>query len=177
MASEVILPRVDMDMASGKFARWLVGEGERVREGQPLFEIETDKAAMEVEATASGLLRGQRAQPGEVLPVGAVLAWIVGENEAFDPDLQALAGELRALLAPAATPMPANDAETFAPSPSVDGPTRATPLARRLARERGVDLTALSGSGPQGPRAGARRARAHGAARRAIARPWRAIEP
>ncbi|HYA71934.1 MAG TPA: biotin/lipoyl-containing protein, partial [Roseiarcus sp.] len=144
MAREVILPRVDMDMATGKMGRWFVAEGERVREGQALFEIETDKAAMEIEAPASGVLRGVRAKAGDALPVGAVLGWIVGEDEAFDPDMQALAGELRALLGSAAAP--AEPARTT----SAAGRGRATPLARRLARERGLDLADVAGSGPGG---------------------------
>ena len=144
MASEVILPRVDMDMATGKMGRWFVAEGERVREGQPLFEIETDKAAMEVEAPASGVLRGVRAKTGDALPVGSVVGWIVGEDEAFDPDLQALAGELRALLGASAPP--AERASTK----SARGRGRATPLARRLARARGLDLADVAGSGPNG---------------------------
>ena len=74
-----------------------------MREGQPLFEIEADPATTEVEAPASGVLRGLRAKPGDHLPAGATLAWIVGEDEPFDPDLQVLAGELRALLAPVAS--------------------------------------------------------------------------
>ena len=78
MAKEVVLPRVDMDMATGKMGRWFVAEGERVREGQLLFEIETDKAAMEVEAPASGVLRGVRARVGDVLPVGAVVGCVAG---------------------------------------------------------------------------------------------------
>ena len=102
MAVEVTLPRVGLNAATGKLNRWLVAEGERVREGQPLFEIEADQAATEVEAPASGVLRGRRAEAGDRLPVGATVAWIVGDGESFDPDLQALAGELRALLAPAA---------------------------------------------------------------------------
>ncbi|MGD0641882.1 MAG: acetoin dehydrogenase dihydrolipoyllysine-residue acetyltransferase subunit [Roseiarcus sp.] len=150
MASEVVLPRVDMDMATGKMGRWLVAEGERVREGQLLFEIETDKAAMEVDAPASGVLRAVRAQAGEVLPVGSVIAWIVGEDEAFDPDMQALAGELRALLA--AAPPRAEASAPGAPAPSTPAGARgrATPLARRLARERGLDVADIAGSGPNG---------------------------
>ena len=144
MAREVVLPRVDMDMTTGKMGRWFVAEGERVREGQPLFEIETDKAAMEVEAPASGVLRGVRAKTGDALPVGSVVGWIVGEDEAFDPDLQALAGELRALLGASAPP--AERASTK----SAGGRGRATPLARRLARARGFDLADVAGSGPNG---------------------------
>ncbi len=151
MAKEVILPRVDMDMTTGKMGRWLVAEGERVREGQPLFEMETDKAAMEVEAPASGVLRAVRAQSGDALPVGAVVGWIVGEDEDFDPDMLALAGELRALLTPSAS-----RAETAPPSrpsgssTSAGGRRRATPLARRLAREKGLDIADVAGSGPIG---------------------------
>lgn len=144
MAREIVLPRVDMDMATGKMGRWFVAEGEQVREGQPLFEIETDKAAMEVEAPASGVLRGVRAKAGDALPVGSVVGWIVGEHEAFDRDLQALAGELRALLG--ASTASAERAST----PAAVGRGRATPLARRLTRERGLDLADVAGSGPNG---------------------------
>ena len=130
MAKEVVLPRVDMDMATGKMGRWFVAEGERVREGQLLFEIETDKAAMEVEAPASGVLRGVRAQAGDALPVGSVVGWIVGEDEPFDPDLQALAGELRALLAASAPPAAASA------SPSEASRSRSAPAGSAAARRR-----------------------------------------
>jgi len=103
MAVEVTFPPVALEVGAGKLNRWLAAEGEGVREGQPLFEIETGSAATQVEAPASGVLRGLRAKPGDHLPAGATLAWIVGEDEPFDPDLQVLAGELRALLAPAAS--------------------------------------------------------------------------
>jgi len=103
MAVEVILPRVASNAATGRLNRWFADEGDHVCEGQPLFEIDADQAAMAVDSPASGVLRGLRAGAGDALPVGATLAWIVGEGELFDPDLQALAGELRALLAPAAT--------------------------------------------------------------------------
>ena len=83
MATEVILPRVDMDMETGKFASWLVAEGASVKKGQALFEIETDKAAMEVDAPADGVLRGVTAVSGDVLPVGTVVGWIVAPGEVF----------------------------------------------------------------------------------------------
>jgi len=118
MAVEVVFPPVALDAETGRLNRWLAAEGERVSAGQPLFEIEADPAATEIEAPASGVLRGLRAKAGDRLPVGATLAWIVGEDEPFDPDLQALAGELRALLAPA----PAA-AATQSDAPD-DGPAR-----------------------------------------------------
>jgi pyruvate dehydrogenase E2 component (dihydrolipoamide acetyltransferase) len=130
MAVEVIWPRVASNAETGKLNRWLAAEGERVREGQPLFEIEADQAATAVEASASGVLRGLRAKAGDRLPVGATVAWIVGEDELFDPDLQALAGELRALLAPAAASSQ-SDAPGDAPArpDEADARTHAAPPA------------------------------------------------
>ncbi|MBV9289939.1 MAG: hypothetical protein JO288_19360 [Hyphomicrobiales bacterium] len=97
MAHEIVMPRVDMDMASGRMGRWHAAEGAHVIQGETLFEIETDKAAMEVEAPASGVLRFVGAQEGDVLPVGACIGWIVAEGEDFVPaaataDAAALAG-------------------------------------------------------------------------------------
>ena len=77
MAEEVILPRVDMDMTEGKIAHWYVHNGDRVRRGQVIFEIETDKATMEIEATADGVLQGSDGATGVVLPVGHVVGWIL----------------------------------------------------------------------------------------------------
>ena len=83
MATEVILPKVDMDMATGRISRWLVAEGAVVKQGDPLFEIETDKAAMEIEAPASGTLRSPSPEGSEI-PVGNAVAWIVGAGESFN---------------------------------------------------------------------------------------------
>jgi pyruvate dehydrogenase E2 component (dihydrolipoamide acetyltransferase) len=144
MAVEVILPRIARNAATAKLNRWLAAEGERVREGQPLFEIESDQAATEVEAPASGVLRGLRAEVGDWLPVGATVAWIVGEDESFDPDLQALAGELRALLAPAAS-APQSTAPDDAPARADDAGERplALPPAPALVIGAGARLNRL----------------------------------
>ena len=144
MAVEVILPRIARNAATAKLNRWLAAEGERVREGQPLFEIESDQAATEVEAPASGVLRGLRAEVGDWLPVGATVAWIVGEDESFDPDLQALAGELRALLAPAASALQST-APDDAPARSDDAGERplALPPAPALVIGAGARLNRL----------------------------------
>ena len=127
MAVEVILPPIASGADTGRLNRWLAAEGEYVREGQPLFEIDADSAATEVEASASGVLRGLRAKAGDRLPIGATLAWIVGQDEPFDPDLQALAGELRALLAPSASSPPSN-APREAPPQADDADLRAPAL-------------------------------------------------
>jgi pyruvate dehydrogenase E2 component (dihydrolipoamide acetyltransferase) len=163
VAVEVILPKVDMDMASGKIARWFVAEGEAVAKGAPLFEIETDKAAMDVEAPASGILRAVKAGQGMEIPVGEVVAWIYGEGESFD---RASPGPA---LAEAPDSPPEGDSRIIAAefveslvggngipahnpgaASSVKGKLRATPLARRIARQHGLDLSAVAGSGPNG---------------------------
>ncbi len=148
MPSEVILPRVDMDMATGKISKWLVDDGAPVTKGQPLFEIETDKAAMEIEAEASGTLRTLARAGADDVAVGSVVAWIYREGEGRDEGTAAApAPETRP--APVADPAPAPRA---CPGATGDGGdrARATPLARRLARERGHDLSVLAGTGPRG---------------------------
>ncbi|MGI9501433.1 MAG: dihydrolipoamide acetyltransferase family protein [Geminicoccaceae bacterium] len=122
MPTEVIMPKVDMDMESGTIATWHAGEGDWVEAGKPLFDIETDKAAMEVEAPASGRLGNVIARPGEVIAIGKPLAWIYADDEATNGT----------------------------PAPTVNTGLRASPLARRLARESGIDLAAIAGSGPRG---------------------------
>ena len=150
MAVEIVMPRVDMDMTSGRMGRWHAAEGEHVQKGATLFEIETDKAAMEVDAPASGVLKFVAASEGDVLPVGACIGWIVAEDESFAPPVANAS-------APASSPRPSPH------SPSRDGRPigrpmapdegqrpRATPAARRIARERGLQLESSNGSGPRG---------------------------
>ncbi len=83
MPTEVILPKVDMDMATGQISRWFAEEGARVKKGDVLFEIETDKAAMEIDAPASGVLRDVTGKEGVDIPVGAPVAWIYADDEAY----------------------------------------------------------------------------------------------
>ena len=83
MPTEVILPKVDMDMATGQISRWFAEEGARVKKGDVLFEIETDKAAMEIDAPASGVLRDVTGKEGVDIPVGAPVAWIYADGEAY----------------------------------------------------------------------------------------------
>ncbi len=151
MPSEVILPRVDMDMASGKISKWLVGDGTRVKKGQPLFEIETDKAAMEIEAEASGTIRTLTHAGADDVAVGSVVAWIYGEGE---PETGAAppsgVGELRVETFPAVTASRSIPQVGEIRPEFVTDRLRATPLARRLARERGLELRGLQGTGPRG---------------------------
>ncbi|MEK1888502.1 MAG: acetoin dehydrogenase dihydrolipoyllysine-residue acetyltransferase subunit [Phyllobacterium sp.] len=157
MPVEVILPKVDMDMESGQISRWYAKEGDSVSKGQLLFEIETDKAAMEVDAPSSGILRDVKAEEGTTVPVGQAVAWIYGESEAY-----AATPAKAEAVAPIASEQPANAPKPVETAPVQTAPVdaspvaaaangvRATPLARRVAREAGIDLASLKGSGPKG---------------------------
>jgi len=159
MPTTVIMPKVDMDMSHGTLSVWHVSEGAIVAKGDPLFDIETDKAAMEVESPASGTLHHIIANVGAVVPIGQPVAWIYAEGEAVGDAPAALAQGDTAPKAESATPVAKQETasaakrETPTDSEPIE-PTgiglRATPLARRLVRERGHHLYDLTGSGPQG---------------------------
>lgn len=153
MAVEVILPKVDMDMETGQISRWYAKDGDTVTKGQLLFEIETDKAAMEVDAPASGILGDISAEEGAVVPVGQAVAWIYAEGEAHK-GVQASA-DAAVIVADVPVPVAGTASETIieVSAPAVQSEVsgvRATPLARRLAKEAGLDLHAVQGSGPKG---------------------------
>ncbi|RUZ70812.1 biotin/lipoyl-binding protein, partial [Mesorhizobium sp. M7A.F.Ca.US.006.01.1.1] len=93
MPTEVILPKVDMDMATGQISRWFAEEGAHVKKGDVLFEIETDKAAMEIDAPASGVLRDVTGKEGVDIAVGAAVAWIYADDESYAP-ISPLEGEM-----------------------------------------------------------------------------------
>ncbi|MHA1564975.1 MAG: dihydrolipoamide acetyltransferase family protein [Alphaproteobacteria bacterium] len=146
MPTEVIMPKVDMDMATGQISKWFAAEGDEVVKGSCLFEIETDKAAMEVEAPADGILRDITGDGGQDIPVGQVIGWIFAEGETYVPQATDLAPTQMATAVPAPTPAPRAEQ-----APAMDsGEVRATPLARRLARNANLDLSAIPGSGPRG---------------------------
>jgi pyruvate dehydrogenase E2 component (dihydrolipoamide acetyltransferase) len=145
MAVEVILPRVDMDMAAGKISKWHVKDGDKVTKGAALFEIETDKAAMEIDAPADGILRNIVVPEGGMAPVGSAVAYIYAEGEAVTAPAAAAAARPEATAPAPSSPAPAVPATTM----NGEAP-RATPLARRLARQAGLAISAISGSGPRG---------------------------
>jgi pyruvate dehydrogenase E2 component (dihydrolipoyllysine-residue acetyltransferase) len=152
MATEVILPRLGQGMESGTIVRWLKAEGEPVEKGEPLFELDTDKVTQEVEAEAAGVLLRIAVAEGEV-PVGQTVAFIgvAGEAvpEAAPPDdasNRLLQAEPVSLDEPAGAE---SELESVA-VPAGNGRVKASPLARRLARERGIDLRSVRGTGPEG---------------------------
>ena len=156
MATVVAMPKLGFDMAEGLLVRWLKHEGEAVEKGEILAEIETDKATVEVEAVIGGTLRSLLVAEKSSVPVGTPIAVIGTADEPVD--LQALLGQAPApRTAPAPSPAPASAGAPPPASPSVvpeavhaQGPVKASPLARRLATERGVALSAVQGTGPGG---------------------------
>jgi pyruvate dehydrogenase E2 component (dihydrolipoamide acetyltransferase) len=147
VATEVILPRLGQGMESGTIVRWLKSEGEPVEKGEPLFEVDTDKVTQDVEAEAAGVLLKIAVAEGEV-PVGQTIAFI---GEAGEDVPEVAAASSKAPEPPAeAPPEPAREAPPEAVVAADNGRIKASPLARRLARERGVDLGSLRGTGPEG---------------------------
>jgi pyruvate dehydrogenase E2 component (dihydrolipoyllysine-residue acetyltransferase) len=161
VASEVKLPRLGQGMESGTIVKWLKSEGERVEKGEPLYELDTDKVTQEVEAEASGVLLKIAIPEGEV-PVGRTIAVIGEEGEQVElsengasehPPPAAAESGVQTGDAPAQAP--AHETETGRLGEAVTagrdgGRVKASPLARRIARERGVDLASLRGTGPEG---------------------------
>ena len=149
MATEVILPRLGQGMESGTIVRWLKSEGEPVTKGEPLFELDTDKVTQEVEAEAAGVLLKIAVAEGEV-PVGQTVAFIGAEGE----DVPEVAAAAPAAEKEAKTsepePAPVVEAPQDAAIASGNGRIKASPLARRIARERGIELAGLRGTGPDG---------------------------
>ncbi len=141
------MPALEMAQETGTLIAWRKKEGESVRKGELLLDIETDKAVMEIESPGDGVLAGIRAQEGAVVPVGQTIAWIVGPGETLPTDDQSMqSGRKMAPLSIAA-----NSIDVAAPEPkSSESGTKLSPKARRLAREHGIDITSLRGSGPDG---------------------------
>ena len=150
MPIEVIMPKVDMDMASGRIVSWHVAEGKAVTRGEPLFDIETDKAAMEVEAPADGILQHTAAE-GMEIPIGAPCAWLYAEGEEVRDQPKAFAGSDAAVEPASAGRGGAPDETELAETGAEQGDNiRATPRARSLAAAAGLDIATVSGSGPRG---------------------------
>lgn len=193
MARDVIMPALGMAQETGTLMRWLKAPGELIAKGEPLMEVETDKATVEIEAPASGILAGVLAQPGDSIPVGQRIALILAPGEAApSKSVAAAPGPVRQALrghpSTPATPVDAPKAAAVSATPIAarmaaehqldlaqispqggrvqkddvlaylaaqqQAPVArrglASPKARRLAQERGLDLKAIRGSGPEG---------------------------
>jgi len=171
MAVEVKLPRLGQGMESGTIVRWLKAEGEAISKGEPLYELDTDKVTQEVEAEATGVLLKIVVADGEV-GVGTTVAVIGAQDEDVSDLLAATQGGNGGAPTVVASASTESRAERIASPPSVGasqgktatgpashvassgalagGRVKASPLARRIARERGLDLAAMTGTGPDG---------------------------
>src|SRR6266478_4804063 len=149
MAISVVMPALEMAQETGKLISWLKKEGEAVAKGEPLLEIETDKAVMEIESPGDGVLAGVKIEAGAEVPVGQTIAWIVRPGEVPPADEVVVeSGRKTTSAAPAtSTAVSANQPSTSAPSTQ---PVKISPKARRLASERGVKLADVHGSGAGG---------------------------
>jgi pyruvate dehydrogenase E2 component (dihydrolipoamide acetyltransferase) len=151
MAISVVMPALEMAQETGKVLAWRKNEGEPVKKGEPLLEIETDKAVVEVEAPGDGLLAGVAAKVGDEIPVGRTIAWLVKPGEALPADehMQMQSGRASSAVvsANAAGPEARERAQTGVSAPLAP---QISPKARRLAKELGVDFTAIRGTGPDG---------------------------
>ena len=148
MSTPVVMPRLGLSMEEGTIGAWLVGEGEEVEKGQPLFEVLTDKVDMEVESPGEGVLRKILAEEGEEVPVGTPIAVIAAGDEEIEAFLRELqTGET----AEVEKPQKPSEAEPVERKPQ-SGRVRvlASPAAKRAAREAGVDLSQIEGTGPDG---------------------------
>ena len=155
MPFQVIMPKLSDAMTEGRLIQWLKKEGDRVQGGDVLASIETDKAEIELEAFGSGVLRKVLVEDGQTVPVGQLIGVIA------EPD-EDISGLVRAAPAAGAPTAPKTEPAPVAPAPSVAaGPAAppappeagwvpASPIARRMAREAGIDLAQVKGSGPGG---------------------------
>jgi len=173
MATKVFMEALSPTMEEGRLVKWMKAEGDAVKSGDVLAEVETDKAIMELVARGDGVLRKRLIEDGATSPVGVVIAVIAGKDE----DVSALLGSAPATQPAAPPPPQAPSPPTQAPAPTPQAPTpapqpaappqqqapapstqhsaaavrqRSSPLARRLAAEKGLDLAAIGGSGPGG---------------------------
>jgi pyruvate dehydrogenase E2 component (dihydrolipoamide acetyltransferase) len=163
VANQVTLPRLGQGMESGTIVRWLKSEGDRVEKGEPLYELDTEKVTQEVEADASGVLLKILASEGDEIEVGKAIA-VIGEEGEDVPQAEAEEPTEVTEEEPAeeGAPAPAREEERergeeagpegpSEPEQRVDGGRlKASPLARRIAKERGIDLRQLRGTGPEG---------------------------
>src|SRR5215813_13775063 len=151
MAISVVMPALEMAQETGKLVSWKKKEGESVRKGELL--LETDKAVVEIEAGSDGILGGITAHEGAVVPVGQTIAWLLKPGETPP----ASSGPVQTGRTGAAAMQPAVAATASAAGPQGDplsvaaaGNIRISPKARRLAKEHGVDITRIKGTGPGG---------------------------
>ena len=155
MAETITMPKLGFDMREGVLVRWVKSEGEEIKKGDVLAEIETDKATVEVESSASGVVRKLLASQGDAVPVGAAIAVVGTADEKIDEVTAAPARQEAKSETPAVASSAPPSAPTVAPVASIvapvqEGPVKASPLAKKVARDSNVNLANIQGTGPGG---------------------------
>ena len=151
MATDVIMPQMGFDMEEGTVVRWLKAEGDDVSRGEPIVEVETDKATVEVEAFASGLLRKIAVAEGGKVPVGQIIGIIASADEDL-PTIETPVTVPSTIDKPVTikSEAPGDTKPAEEPKKKPDGRLLVSPLARRIAEEKGIDLASIKGTGPKG---------------------------
>ncbi len=152
MAISVVMPALEMAQETGKLISWLKKEGESVAKGEPLLEVETDKAVMEIESPGDGVLVGIKIQAGAEVPVGQTIAWIVhpGEVPPADEVTVESGRKISAAAVASVASIAASANQPTSPTQPATQSVKVSPKARRLASERGVNLADIRGSGAGG---------------------------
>lgn len=153
MAEIVSMPKLGFDMAEGTLVRWVIQEGEPVKKGSVLAEIETDKATVEVESAYEGIVAKHLVPAGEIVPVNTPIAVVAAAGEKLDNLAELTVGASEKPAAAPAAPAPVAAQKAEAPVASAEQPSgmvKASPLARRMAAEMRINLGAVPGSGPGG---------------------------
>jgi len=152
MAETINMPKLGFDMAEGLLVRWVKQVGENINKGDVLAEIETDKATIEVESSASGVVLQLIVDQGTMVPVNAPIAVIGAAGEKVDaaPAAAPQKAEAKADEKPASTPQPTAVPVAQASAPATSGPVKASPLAKKIAKDNNVNLASLQGTGPGG---------------------------
>lgn len=142
MATNIIMPALEMTQESGTLVSWLKREGETVTKGEPIMEIETDKVTIEIEAAASGILGGVLFHAGDVVPVGQTIAWILAPGESAPSAASVDLPSGRGVSTPAHS-----DVKPQPAMPPKSAIKEATPLARKIAEEHAIDLADVKSNG------------------------------
>jgi len=137
MALAVILPKLDEAMRTGRIIKWMKKEGDRVEKGEVLFELETEKVIFEIEAGQSGILSNVTAKAGDVVPVGATVAFILQPGE-IAPEVPELVGKVQGAV------------QVEVPKVTKEVEVKASPVAKKIAKEHNIDLSLVKGTGPGG---------------------------
>lgn len=170
------LPKLAITMEEGTVVRWLKCEGDPIAKGDPIVEIETEKANAEIESTCDGYLKKIAVTEGETAPVEAVLAYIAGDEAELKAPFEPAVPEPKPKARPVSA-KPSPKAVPRRPAARPKGPVRAAPASRRLARELDLDLASIPGSGPGGRILPADVRRAHAAAAEPPADPLEKRKP